>query len=149
MDSDRSFEVPPDLYYEGERHLWVRASGGALRVGIDAIGLESLGELAYVALHPVGSSVVRGEPVGTLEAAKTTSSILAPASGTLVRRNEAALRDPLFVNEDPYGEGWLFEIDPTSPASWESEAAELISGAAIAAWAAAEIERLREEAPSA
>lgn len=149
MDSDRSFELPRDLHYERARHLWIRADGGALRVGIDAIGLESLGELAYVALHPVGSSVARGEPVGTLEAAKTTSSILAPATGTLVRRNEAVLRNPLLVNEDPYGEGWLFEIDPTSPASWRSEAAELVSGEAIAAWAAAEIERLREEAPSA
>ena len=65
------------------------------------------------------------------------------------KRNDAVLQNPLLVNEDPYGEGWLFEMEPTSPTSWQSDAEELVSGEAIAEWAAAEIERFREEAPSA
>ena len=68
---DRPLEVPRDRHYEGAHHLWVRATdaGTLLRLGIDALGLESLGKLAYVSLREVGTSFARGESVGSLEAA--------------------------------------------------------------------------------
>jgi glycine cleavage system H protein len=144
MSSDQPLDVPHDRYYERERHLWLQrdAKSGRVRVGIDAIGLESLGELAYVTLCAVGTTVARGEPVGSLEAAKMTSAVVAPVGGTVVARNDAVLRDPLLANEDPYGRGWLFELEP---AAWDEEAAGLVFGEAVAAWAADRIERLREE----
>ena len=144
MGSDRSFEVPRDRHYDGIHHLWAQRDEGSgrVRVGIDSIGLESLGELAYVTLHAVGAAVGRGEALGSLEAAKMTSVIAAPVGGTVVARNEAVLGDPLLVNRDPYGDGWLVEIEP---ASWEADAGELIGGDAVAEWAAAETERLRAE----
>jgi glycine cleavage system H protein len=146
-DDERPFDVPVDRHYDGSRHLWAQRDEGSgrVRVGIDSIGLESLGELAYVALRPSGSTVARGESLGTLEAAKMPSDIAAPVSGTIAGRNDAVLRDPLLVNEDPYGAGWLVEIEPSS---WKAEARDLISGAAIAGWAAAEIRRLDAETPA-
>ena len=133
--------VPRDRCYDAAQHLWARrdAESGRVRVGLDALGLESLGELAYVALHELGATVVRGEPIGSLEAAKMTSTIVAPVSGELVARNDAVLRDPLRVNGDPYGDGWLVEIEATR---WEAEAALLIADDAIEPWVTAELERL-------
>jgi glycine cleavage system H protein len=145
MPSDRVPDVPGDRHYDRSSHLWARLDPrtGRVRVGIDAIGLESLGELAYVALRGTGCAVARGEPLGTLEAAKTTTTIAAPVGGTIVARNDEVLADPLAVNRDPYGAGWLVELEP---ASWAREAALLVSGAATAAWAAAEWRRLRDDA---
>lgn len=141
---DRTYEVPRDRHYDGAHHLWVRKndSGSRVRLGIDSLGLESLGELAYVSLREVGTSFARGEPVGSLEAAKMTGAIAAPIGGTIVLRNDDVLTDPMLVNEDPYERGWLIEIEP---ARWEAESAELISGGAIDPWVAAETERLRAE----
>jgi glycine cleavage system H protein len=114
---------------------------GWVRVGIDAIGLESLGELAYISLKQTGSTVARGESIGTLEAAKMTTIISAPCSGIVIRRNGTVLRNPLLVNEDPYDGGWLMKI---MPSNWEAESALLVSGSEIEAWVAAEVDRLRE-----
>jgi glycine cleavage system H protein len=138
-----AFQFPRELYYEASQHLWVQPdAGNRIVVGLDHLGLESLGELAYVSLQPVGSRIERGEPLGTLEAAKMTTDVASPVSGRIVDRNEAALRDPLLVNRDPYGSGWLVRIEPTS---WTSESRDLISGPAIAEWAASEVKRYRSE----
>ena len=139
-----SHHIPADRHYDGTHHLWAQhdETTGRVRIGVDAIGLDSLGELAYVSLQEEGRDVARGEPIGSLEAAKMTTSIASPVSGTIVARNDAALADPLEVNRDPYGFGWLVEIEPTQ---WPHDAAQLVSGDAIAPWAAAEIERLRAE----
>ena len=97
MVSEAPFPIPSDRFYDRDHHLWALpdTESGRVRVGIDAIGLESLGELAYVELVEIGTSVTRGESLGTLEAAKMTGSISAPVSGTIVRRNDAVLGDPL------------------------------------------------------
>ncbi|MEE9125764.1 MAG: glycine cleavage system protein H [Planctomycetota bacterium] len=144
MGSDPPFNIPHDRHYDRVHHLWAwwDEASRRVRVGIDSIGLESLGELAYVALKEVGTTVLRGESIGTLEAAKMTTIIAAPVSGTVSKCNDAVLQDPLLVNGDPYDGGWLVEIDP---ANWERDAAELVSGEGIQAWVAAEVERLRTE----
>ena len=137
-------DVPTDRHYDGAHHLWAMRdpASGRARIGIDAIGLEALGELAYVAIESVSASVVRGAAVGTLEAAKMTTSIAAPITGTIVARNDDVLADPRRVNEDPYGAGWLLEIEPSM---WDADAAELLSGDAVTPWAEAEINKLGAE----
>jgi glycine cleavage system H protein len=137
------FEFPRGRYYERSQHLWVQPGAeNAVVVGVDSLGLEALGELAYVSLQGVGSRVERGEPLGTLEAAKMTTDVASPVSGRIMDRNEAVLKDPLLVNRDPYGKGWLVRIEPTS---WESESSDLVSGRAIVDWAASEVKRYRAE----
>ena len=144
MSTDRPFEVPPDRHYDRVHHLWALRDeeSGRVRVGIDSIGLSSLGDLAYVSLQAIGTTVARGGAVGSLEAAKMTTSIAAPVTGTIVARNEAVLRDPSLVNGDPYGAGWLVEIEP---ARFEQDAAELVCGDELDSWVAAEVERLQAE----
>ena len=76
MSEPRAFNVPRDRYYDGTHHLWAMRdeTSGRVRIGIDAIGLEALGELAYVAVDKVDALIARGASVGTLEAAKMTTS---------------------------------------------------------------------------
>lgn len=144
MVSEAPFDTPADRSYDRDHHLWAQRDQASanVRVGIDAMGLESLGELAYVEMREVGTRVVRGESMGTLEAAKMTSNIAAPVSGTIVACNEAVLRDPLLVNRDAYAAGWLLEIQPTN---WDEESGALLSGDDIAPWAQAESARIRAD----
>ena len=144
MTAQHRFELPRDRHYERTHHIWAQRDEqtGRVRIGIDAIGLESLGELAYVSLLATGTTIARGGQVGSLEAAKMTTGIAAPVTGTIVARNEAVLRDPQLINDDPYSGGWLVEIEPVR---WEADAAELVSDDQLEPWVAAEVERLRAE----
>ena len=138
-----AYPFPDDRHYDRETHLWVQPEpdGASVRVGIDVLGLAALGDLAYVSLCAPGTSVRRGDPIGTLEAAKITGEILAPVSGIVRQRNDAAARDPSLVNGDPYG-CWLVTIEP---AAWSAEAAALVAGPPLAAWVSAELARYRAE----
>ena len=138
------FQFPPDRYYDRVNHLWVQlnAKNQQATVGIDALGLETLGDLAYVALPEVGAQIERGKPIGTLEAAKMTSELIAPISGRIVARNEQVLRDPSRVKRDGYGEAWLFTIEPSA---WSAESAQLVHGEAVSSWVESEIERYQRQ----
>ncbi|HBY94906.1 MAG: glycine cleavage system protein H [Ardenticatenaceae bacterium] len=144
MTTTATYHVPDDRAYDGASHLWIRLESetGRAVVGIDAFGLDSLGELAYISLQPVGGPVRRGEPIGMLEAAKMTTVLIAPVSGTLVDRNADVLRDPALVNRDPYNDGWLVVIKPSD---WDHEIGSLITGEALPGWVAAETERHQSE----
>jgi len=144
MTNSTNFHIPDDRYYDGANHLWAKADSttGRVVIGIDKLGLQALGDLVYITLKEVGTPVKRGEAVGTLEAAKMTGDIIAPASGILIGRNESVLRDPSLVNRDPYDTGWIVSLDPTN---WKKESTTLVSGAAIQEWVAAEVERYRQQ----
>lgn len=135
-----SYEIPADRRYDREHHMWAQfdLASGDVRVGIDTLGLASLGDLAYVTLKDVGISVKRGESMGTLEAAKMTGDLIAPVSGTIVARNEATVSNPGLVNQSPYVDGWMVVIKPSD---WENESAQLVSGDGLPAWVEAEIKR--------
>ena len=98
---------------------------------MDALGLESLGDLVVIALKPVGTRVRRGESLGTLEAAKMTGEIAAPLSGGIIAHNPPLLSDLHLVNRDPYGAGWLVLLEPSE---WEAESAALVSGPGLPGW---------------
>lgn len=144
MSDTASYHIPDDRLYDGAQHLWVQhnPTTGQVTVGLDALGLASMGDLAYVTLRATGTAVRRGEPLGSLEAAKMTGDLNAPVSGTLVSANPAVLRDPSLINRDPYGDGWLVTI---APSDWKGESATLIAGAALPEWVAAETERYRTQ----
>lgn len=142
MKTTDAYYIPLDRFYDRSSHMWARydhASGNVL-VGIDRLGLASLGDLAYVTLQAVGVSVRRGQSMGTLEAAKMTGDILAPVSGVIVERNDACVKNPGMVNEAPYGEGWLVAI---KPADWAGESPQMVSGDDLPAWVEAEIHRYK------
>jgi glycine cleavage system H protein len=105
---------PDDLRYTAE-HEWVRTEGGRVRVGITAYAQDALGDIVFVQLPDAGSAVEAGAAVGEVESTKSVSDLFAPISGTVVERNEALDATPELVNSDPYGQGWMFEVEPADP----------------------------------
>ena len=106
---------PDDLKYTAE-HEWVRATEShTLRVGITDYAQSALGDIVYVSLPEGGDTVEGGTTCGELESTKSVSDVYAPVSGEVVARNEALDATPELVNNDPYGDGWLFEVVPTDP----------------------------------
>jgi glycine cleavage system H protein len=113
-------EVPDDLKYTAE-HEWARveSDGGTtkVRVGITDYAQAALGDVVYVNLPQVGSSVERGAAFGEVESTKSVSDLFAPLSGTVVARNDELDQQPDLINSDPYGQGWIVEIELSDPAS--------------------------------
>ncbi|GAA1751980.1 glycine cleavage system protein GcvH [Luedemannella helvata] len=107
--------IPEDLRYTAE-HEWVGAVGGAdaLRVGITDFAQDSLGDIVFVDLPEVGTSVEAGQPFGEVESTKSVSELYAPVTGTVVARNDQLNEEPELVNTDPYGAGWLIELAPAA-----------------------------------
>ena len=110
---------PEDLKYTSE-HEWVRSPGeaeGSVRIGITHYAQDALGDIVYVSLPEVGESVVAGGTCGELESTKSVSDVYAPLTGEVVARNVALDATPELVNNDPYGDGWLFEVVPGDAAA--------------------------------
>ena len=144
MNEIESYPFPPDRSYDAEHHLWSQhePATGRVRVGMDVLGLESLGDLVFISLKPAGTRVRRGEALGTLEAAKMTGEISAPLGGTVVEVNPAVLRDAHLVNRSPYDEGWLVRLEPLD---WPGDSGALVGPERLAAWVRAEVQRYREQ----
>jgi len=136
------FTAPHDRLYDPQTHLWVLpVDGSRVRIGLDALSVETSGTLARLALGPIGSESQRGEALGNLEAAKFVGPITAPVSGRLGAMNSAVLEDPGLMERDPYGEGWLAEIEASDLAT---ERALLVEGPdRIAEWFRHEVEDYR------
>lgn len=113
--------VPEDLRYSSE-HEWARRldDGSRVRIGITDFAQDSLGDVVYVDLPAVGTRVTAAESVGELESTKSVSELYAPVSGTVVAVNEALTDSPQLLNDDPYGDGWLCEIEMTDPSELDA-----------------------------
>lgn len=109
-------DVPDELRYTGE-HEWVRADEGSstVRVGVTDYAQEALGDVVFVSLPEVGATIAKGSAVGEVESTKSVSDIYAPLSGTVTARNEKLDEQPELINSEPYGEGWIFEIELSDP----------------------------------
>jgi glycine cleavage system H protein len=107
---------PDDVRYTAE-HEWARSSTGSaetIRIGITDFAQEALGDIVFVTLPEVGAEVTAGQPFGEVESTKSVSDIYAPVAGVVVARNEALDRQPELLNSDPYGEGWIVDIQVES-----------------------------------
>lgn len=100
---------PQDLKYTDE-HEWLRLDGDTAVVGITAYAAEKLGDVVYVELPKVGSSIAAGTVVGEIESTKSVGELFAPASGEVLEVNDAVVSSPELVNSDPFGAGWLIKI---------------------------------------
>ncbi|HEY2299556.1 MAG TPA: glycine cleavage system protein GcvH [Jatrophihabitans sp.] len=107
-------EVPDELKYTAE-HEWVRP-GATVRVGITDYAQEALGDVVYVSLPEVGTGVSAGSACGEVESTKSVSDLYAPITGTVTARNDALDNQPELINSDPYGQGWIIEIEPADAA---------------------------------
>ncbi len=107
--------IPGDLRYSAE-HEWVRVDGSRARIGITDYAQDALGDIVFVDLPSVGSAVEAGGQFGEVESTKSVSEIYAPVAGTVAAVNDALTPNPELINQDPYGEGWICEVELASDA---------------------------------
>jgi glycine cleavage system H protein len=123
-------DIPADLHYTAE-HEWVRRSGeNTVRIGITDFAQSALGDVVFVQLPDVGSEVTAGESFGEVESTKSVSDLYAPVSGKVVAVNSDLDASPQLVNSEPYGAGWLLDVQATDVAGLESAIAELLDAEA-------------------
>ena len=119
-------DIPSDLHYTAE-HEWVRRSGeDIVRVGITDFAQSALGDVVFVQLPDVGSQVTAGESFGEVESTKSVSDLFAPVSGTVLAINGDLDGSPQLVNSDPYGSGWLVDVQVSDAAELESAISTLL-----------------------
>jgi glycine cleavage system H protein len=107
-------EIPNDLKYTKD-HEWARQQGGVVVVGVTAHAQEALGDVVYVELPKVGSTITSGKQFGVIESTKAVSELYAPVSGKVVKVNDTLSEKPDTVNADPYGAGWIIEVELSDP----------------------------------
>ena len=105
-------EVPSNLHYT-ETHEWVRAEGDVLFVGITDFAQDALTEVVWVDLAEVGASVQAMGACASVESVKSVSEVNSPLEGEVLESNTALEDNPEMINEDPYGDGWIFRLQPT------------------------------------
>ena len=130
MTDIRGCNLPEDLYYLIEKHVWAKPVGdGLVRGGMTSVaGKLSGGKLAAVTVKAkaIGQEVAQGKSVATIESSKFVGPVPAPIAGMLVRGNDKLVADPNLAVTDPYGEGWIAEIKPSN---WDGDKGNLATGA--------------------
>jgi glycine cleavage system H protein len=112
-------QVPQHLRYSSD-HEWVSLDGTRARIGITDYAQDALGDVVYVQVPAVGAIVSAGDSFGEVESTKSVSDVYAPVSGTVVSVNEALSGSPEVLNQDPYGAGWLCEVEMSDTAQFEA-----------------------------
>jgi glycine cleavage system H protein len=114
-----TFDVPDDKRYL-ESHEWTTTDGERVRIGITDFAQDELGDVVFVELPDVGDHVSKDEEFGVIESIKAVSDLVSPVSGTVTAVNEDLFDAPELVNDDPYGDGWMLEIDPDDETEFEA-----------------------------
>ena len=122
------FDTPDDCRYL-ETHEWARQEGDTVRVGISDFAQDELGDIVFVELPSTGETVEQDSAFGVIESIKAVSDLYAPVSGEVTAVNDVLVDSPELVNEDPFGDGWMLQIDPAD----ETELDDLLSPSAYEA----------------
>jgi glycine cleavage system H protein len=118
-------DLPEDLYYVVDKHVWARRDGDLVTVGMTDVAQNLAKTIIAVTPKAPGRSVAKGRNVATVESGKWVGPVPAPVSGEIVEVNTALTASPALINADPYGEGWVARL---RPADWDAEAADLATG---------------------
>jgi glycine cleavage system H protein len=111
--------VPDELRYSID-HEWVKPNGNVVRVGITDYAQDALGDIVFVELPAVGDVVAPGESLGEVESTKSVSEIYAPLAGTVIAVNDGLTASPEQLNADPFGEGWICDIEMSEAAGLDN-----------------------------
>lgn len=115
-----------------EEHEWLRAEGDVVVVGITEHAATQLGDIVFVELPEVGTTVAKDDEIVVIESVKAASDITAPLDGEIVEVNDALADNPALANEDAIGEGWFFKIKPSDPSQMDEYMDETAYNALIA-----------------
>ncbi len=113
-----TMNIPEDLRYSAD-HEWAKLSGNSIRIGITDYAQDALGDVVFVQIPTVGAVVALGQSFSEVESTKSVSDIYAPLSGKVSQVNEVLAQNPELLNSDPYGDGWICEIELSDPAQFE------------------------------
>ena len=127
-----AFDFPEQFRY-ADSHEYAHAEGELVRIGLSAFAVDQLGDIVFVDLPEVGSSLSRGSSFGTVESVKAVEEMYAPVSGEVVERNESVLASPEELQNDPHGQGWLLAVRPSDASQLEELMAAAIYAAKVAA----------------
>jgi glycine cleavage system H protein len=119
MKEVSELQLPDDVRYT-EDHEWARAEGEKTKAGISDYAQDQLGDIVYVELPQAGDSFDKGQEFGTVESVKAVAELYMPVGGTILAVNSALEKSPELVNKDPYGDGWMIEVQPSDPAEFEA-----------------------------
>lgn len=136
------YVMPDDLYYE-PNHFWVREAGDLLIMGMDDFAQKLAGEIVYVQLPDEGKRIKAGKKFAKLESGKWLGKVFGPVNGELVAVNEALEENPGLINDDCYGEGWMYKIKPDDPGELQNL---FKNPADIEKWLRADIEKYAQDA---
>jgi glycine cleavage system H protein len=126
--------LPEDLYYVVEKHVWARHEDGVVTVGLTDVAQNLAKGIISVSPKKVGRKVEAGKSVATVESSKWVGPVPCPVVGEIIEVNDAAVADPGIVNRDPYGAGWIAKVRADN---WDGDSAGLVTGeAGIAEYAA-------------
>lgn len=117
--------IPDDLHYLVEKHVWARREGELVVIGLTDVAQNLAKGIISVTTKRVGRTLGKGKSVATVESSKWVGPVPVPVGGELVEVNEALSGDPGLLNRDPYGEGWIAKLRPDD---WEGESQDLVSG---------------------
>lgn len=135
----QGYTMPLDLYYE-ENHYWVKIDGNEIIMGMDDFAQQLAGEIVFVQLPSEGKKLKKGKKFAQVESGKWLGKAFAPVNGVIVESNEELETSPELINEDCYGKGWMYRVEPADM----SEVEDLIHGQeAIEQWLAADIEKYK------
>jgi glycine cleavage system H protein len=110
--------IPQHLLYT-DQHEWVSVEGEIATIGITDFAQHALGDLTYVEVPDVGAEFAAGDEAGALESCKAAASVYTPVSGAVLEVNEDLEDDPGLINEDCYGDGWIFKLHLSDPSELE------------------------------
>jgi len=117
--------IPEDLYYIVDKHVWARREGELVTVGMTDVAQNMAETIVAVTPKAIGATVKKGRNIATVESAKWVGAVSAPVSGEIVAVNHALATSPGLVNSDPYGAGWIARLRASD---WETDAADLVTG---------------------
>ncbi len=126
MSEVNGCNIPDDLYYVVEKHVWARLEGTEVVVGLTDVAQNMAKSIISVTSKGAGKPIKRGKSVATVESGKWVGPVPSPVEGQVVAVNEALVTNPGLLNSDPYGAGWIARLAPTD---WSVDVVELATGA--------------------
>ena len=125
MTTANGCDLPDDLYYFVEKHIWVRPEGEEVVMGLTDVAQHLAGKVIAVTIKKVGRSLSKGQSAATVESSKWVGPVPTPVSGEIVAANADLVADPELINRDCYGAGWVVRL---RAGNWAEDSAELVTG---------------------
>ncbi len=116
--SDKPVNFASDRKYTAS-HEWAKKEGDLVVIGVSDYAQNQLGDVVFVELPAIGTTIQAGKPFGTVESVKAASDVFAPISGSVTAVNEELANKPALVNEDAFGGGWFIKVKPSNPAEFD------------------------------